>query len=147
MKQVDEGTLSLQGIKVVVSLVGRADVLDRGQPVAPSVLKFREALNRVDMALLLLVGTPLPWPGDQEQVVRKLHRTTGVFRALCHGKTTMDFIKATQHFVSVQGVNLAMVGPQKLTTAALQSLDKSIMGKINCAKLRHKYQELKQITG
>ena len=129
----------VNGYKVIVLLIGRADVLNRQIAVDASLLQVREAVNEVDPCTIIMVGTPLPWPTDQVNVVRKLFRTTAMLRQWCQPHTTLQYTKATQSLVNLEGLNPQYICDDGLTLAGLLNLKRIILGKIACARLRDEY--------
>ena len=112
--QILQGAVQLRGIKVIVLLIGRADVLNRAVMVGPQIEVVRAALNKVDPAIILLVGTPLPWPLDPPpEVAWKLFRMSAMIKVFCHGRPTLEYTQATQEFVTLEGVNTTFVGPPR----------------------------------
>ena len=142
-KLISAGGVPLKQYKVIVLMIGQADVLDRSVLVGTQLDKVRVALNRVNPALLLLVCTPMPWPGDTHDVAHKLHRTTGMLKALCHGKPTMEFSRVTEDLVTLEGVHEAFVDGQGLTLAGQELISRLVLGKIACGKMRDKYEDLR----
>ena len=138
-------TCSLREIKIIVTMVGQADVLDRQVSVQQSLQEFREAINEQDPAILWLLCTPLPWPSDSAAVAHKLHCMTGMLKAFCHGKSTVEYSRATQDFVTVDGLNPAFIQDCGITPAGLQQIHRLVVGKLNCGWLREKYQEFKNL--
>ena len=72
-RDIMSGRLSLDQAKVIVLLVGRADVLDWSVKVQENLMQVRRAINARDPAIILLACTPLPWPQDSEAICRKLY--------------------------------------------------------------------------
>ena len=134
-REITQGQLNMSGFKIVVSLIRHADILNRTVPVETSVLQLREAFDLVNPAVILLMGTPLPWPGDQPQVVRKMFRTTTKLKTLCNGRPTLEFLCATQEFVTLNGINPVYMDSHGLTLAARTVLVRLINGKIDCGRL------------
>ena len=144
-QQVTSGELLVQDFKIIVCLFGRADIIDRSVRVTDGVMQFGDAVKARNPACVMLLLTPLPWPGDAAPIARKLFRTTSVLKALCHGNTNMDFLRASQHFVQLEGVNESYVQGRGLTLAGQRLLVKLIRAKIDCGQLRARYAQLAQL--
>ena len=142
---IRSGMIEVQGFKIVVLLVRRADVLNRSRPVVPQLDQLLQAVQQVDSAIILLVASPIPYPTDGPDVVRKLYRTTAMLKAYCHGKPTVDYLRATQDFVELETINSDYVTPQGITKPGLGIIKKLTLAKINCSKLRQRYQALKSM--
>ena len=83
-----------------------------------------------------LVATPLPWPLDQEKEARKLFRMTIMLKEYCEG-SKFKYVWATQEFVSLTGVNSAMVDDKGLTDLGRSTINRLVTGKIECGRLRN----------
>ena len=138
------GNVDLHGIKVMVLAIGCAEVLNQSVNVEKAIMACREVVNLQDSAIIILVCTPLPWPIDGSMQACKLFRTTAMLKMWCPINTNLQYIWATQDFVTLESVNLAYIDQQGLTKAGQLQLKKLISGKINCAQLRREYQFLKQ---
>ena len=138
------GNVDLHGIKVMVLAIGCAEVLNQSVNVEQAIMACREVVNLQDSAIIILVCTPLLWPMDGSMQACKLFRTTAMLKMWCPINTNLQYIWATQDFVTLEGVNLAYIDQQGLTKAGQLQLKKLISGKINCAQLRREYQFLKQ---
>ena len=121
---------------MVVLAIGQADVLNRQIAVQDSLMQVWEAINGVNSAIILLVCTPLPWPTDEEKQCHKLFRTTLMLKEFCTPDSTLQFIRATQEFISLQGLNSVYFNNYRLTVAAAKTMECVVSGKINCGKLR-----------
>ena len=139
---IARGQVSLFGVRILVLLIGRADVLNREVAVQDSLMRVRDAVNARDPAIIMLVGTPLPWPLDEEKHSRKLYRTTVMLKGLCDAGSTLQYIRATQDCVTLKGVNRLMVDAVRLTAEASANISKLIVSKIECSKLHQEYQVL-----
>ena len=137
--EIMEGNLTLDGIKVLVLAIGWSDVLDRSCRVQDSLLAVRAAVNHIDPAIIILVSTPWPWPTDDEKIARKLFRTTMMLREICDNKSTMQFVRASQEFVTLSGINLAMISSKGLTPETAAVFERLVTGKIDCGRLRYEY--------
>ena len=140
------GNLDIQGIKVIVLAIGHAEVLNRAVNVEQAIMACREAVNLQDPAVIMLVSTPLPWPTDGPMQARKLFRTTTMLKLWCPINTNLQYIRATQEFVTLEGINPAFIDQQGLTKAGQLQMKRLIFGKINCVQLRREYQVLKKNT-
>ena len=77
---------------------------------------------------------------------RKLFCMTPVLKAYCAGKPSIEYCRATQDWVSQQGVNLNFMSSKGLTMAGKQQFCKLVLGKINCGKLWDKYLALRNLA-
>ena len=107
-----------------------------------SSMQVREVVNARDPAIIMLVATPLPWPLDGEKVTQKLFCTSMMLRSFCDVNSTLQYVCASQEFVSLEGVNQVMVDQSGLTRAGIQTINKLITAKIECSKLRKEYELL-----
>ena len=89
---IQDGSLSLSGVKVLVLAIGRQDVLDQNVWVQDSLMRVRSTINAVEPAVTILVCTPLPWPTDRQQVMREIFCTSVMLRHFCEPDSTLQYI-------------------------------------------------------
>ena len=142
--RIAAGTLSLAGIRLLVLAVGRADVLNREMAVEGALRQVREVVDLHDLVVIMLICTPLPWPQDTPSEARKLYHTSVMLKELCSSDGNVQYVKATQNFVSLEGVNPQFIDQDGLTLEGRASFVRLISGKINCGQLRKLYQKFKQ---
>ena len=140
-------TVNITGFKILVIFLGRTDVLDRSKTVEESLDLVRQAVKDKDPAMILLVATPVPWSSDGAQVARKLFRTTQMLKAYCHGKATMEYLRASQEFVTIDNINPLFMNTQGITFEGLKKIRSLTLAKIKCSKLLQKYDELRSLGG
>ena len=108
----------------------------------------RQAVKDKDPAMILLVKRHwFPWSTDGAQVARKLFRTTQMLKAYCHGKATMEYLRASQEFVTIDNINPLFVSTQGITFEGLKKIHSLTLAKIKCSKLLQKYNELRSLGG
>ena len=145
IQQIRTGGLIVAGYKILVVLIGRAEVLDRSCSVEMVLQQLHDVVSLQDPAIVLVLSTPLPWPTDGPQVARKLFRTTAVLKAFCHGKASVEFSRASEQLVTLEQVNTTLVDMKGLTEHGAGLIAMLIDAKINCSRLRLKYQELSSL--
>ena len=67
--------------------------------------------------------------------MRKIFHTLVMLRHFCEPDSTWQYIRATQDFVMLDGLNPVFIDSSGLTQAAVQCFDRIITGKIKCSKL------------
>ena len=138
--KINSGALIILGYEIVITLLGRADVLDRTCSIQERVQDLVAAIGKQDPATLLLMGTPLPWANDEERLVRKLFKTGHLLRSMCGAIQNLYFTKATEDF-STWGVINGALFKNSVTQVGKSVIYKLLKGKIVCAKLRNVYNK------
>ena len=141
-KHITAGSLLVQGYRILVIMIGRAEVLDRSMPVQASLQILLDAIARIDGAIVVVFTSPVPWPDDDVRITRKLFRTGAVLKAFCHQRENCVFSRAADILTTIMGINHLMLNPQGITDEAVAAISKIIKGNIQCLKLRQLYNKL-----
>ena len=136
------GKIGLEQTKVLAVLVGRSDVLNCTKKFNLQLDQLVEAVHRLDPAIIILLASPVPYLTDGPDVARKLFRTSNLLKAFCHGKPAVDYLRATQEFVLFDQLNPQYINSQGISIQGLAMIKRLTLAKINCGKLRQRYQQL-----
>ena len=138
-QKISSGAIDLWGCKVICILVGRFDVLDRSLPVEPKLQELQLVIGRVNPSFIIVLCTPLPRGGDDQQITRKLFCTGHMLRMFCQGKGRLEFAKIGANFTSPHGVRLEYFNKNNLNMHGWTVLEEAVKMKVQSASLRERY--------
>ena len=89
--KITKGGVLRSNTKILVTAIGRSDVLNRQFPVLEQAQAVRQAMDDWNLAIIMLLVSHVPWLGNGRTVTHKLGCTTPVLKAFCSGKPNMEF--------------------------------------------------------
>ena len=138
---IDEGKLSVGRFKVIVLLMGRADLWEVDKEFKRAVDRCFESIRSRNSFCSVVLTATLPSPGDTLRVVRTASYRNGYLSQLAHDSERLEFSKPGKQLLATRGPSLDYYDEfNNLNDMGLDVVRRGIEAKLRCAKILDKVQ-------
>ena len=109
-KDINENKLDVSGFKLIIAMLGRAEVLDHHLQLDRAVDRTVQARNPLGR---ILITAPIPRPEDNERRIRRFHGLGHLVRKQCDRKRVI-FSMLGERLTTPQGIKQHYFGPSTL---------------------------------
>ena len=149
LEMLRAGSIDLKGIKIVVFMLGRADIWDNEVMFRLNVQACLTEIEEKFQSTFILVCGLLPSLGDARELVRNLLRCNDVLSSLCVNKfSTREYARPGKKLLCGNEPSKVCFDTQgRISDEGFDILRDALRAKINAAQIMKRQEALRLVNG
>ena len=136
---IEQGKLAVDRYKVILLLMGRADLWEVDKEFKKAVERCLQAIQSKNGFCSVVLTATLPSPRDTLRVVRTASYRNGYLSQLAHDSDKLEFSKPGKQLLAVRGPRIEFFDEfNNLNDMGLDVVRRGIEAKVRCAKIFEK---------
>ena len=114
-KDVENGTFPIKQVRVLITMIGRAEAVSKDRSLLGETLRLITAVRARKEAVTMILCGPWPRARDDARRVRKIHALGLQLKGLVQQSMRVHYCSVSEEFTTPHGVNLELITQEGFT--------------------------------